>query len=535
MTAHTPLILLTALVASCTFEVPEHDHLSDAGRDGSASEDGSDGSDGGTGIDGTDGSADGSDGTAASDGDGDGFTAAEGDCNDSDASVYPGALDDRVDGTDQDCDGLDGPDRDGDGFADAAAGGTDCDDGDAATNPSGTDVPGDGIDQDCDGVLAGEDNPATRVHDEIVFDSSNYCQTGIYRLTPWDWDEDGVQDLVVMDGYQTRAYVLRNGGVWQLGWTSPQTFYGPAGSSGYGAGFSEDDYRGLDTLAGDWDEDGRDELVLVGYYLHHYAWRGGLFRRTDALQDAYRHSGSGSIDWYKMGITAYDWDGAAPSEIVIGNYYGLELYGFDGAAVASEGRHWASTGVAALHAADFDGDGDEELLVAATRGSIEGATLSLVEFDSEGSLATLWLDTDSAGHQTNLSVGDVDGDGDLDFLSVGPSGALLYLNDGAGSFALDWLSPEASQFDTAALADVNGDGWLDIILPSELRRFSVFLNDGAGGWTDVDHGYLGQGRAVAAHDFDGDGDLEISFVHFEASTVTPTGRDTCTVTTVSLL
>ncbi|MEZ4367783.1 MAG: putative metal-binding motif-containing protein [Kofleriaceae bacterium] len=49
----------------------------------------------------------------ADDRDGDGFCpgtrGAALDCNDGDASVHPGAVDDAVDGIDQDCDGRDGP------------------------------------------------------------------------------------------------------------------------------------------------------------------------------------------------------------------------------------------------------------------------------------------------------------------------------------------------------------------------------------------------------------------------------------------
>lgn len=42
------------------------------------------------------------------DNDGDGFTENEGDCNDANSTIYPGANDPIGDGTDQDCDGLDG-------------------------------------------------------------------------------------------------------------------------------------------------------------------------------------------------------------------------------------------------------------------------------------------------------------------------------------------------------------------------------------------------------------------------------------------
>ncbi len=67
-----------------------------------------------------------------SDADNDGVTVEDGDCDDNDDTVYPGANDDTVDGVDQNCDGFDGIDADGDGIASAESGGTDCDDDDAS-------------------------------------------------------------------------------------------------------------------------------------------------------------------------------------------------------------------------------------------------------------------------------------------------------------------------------------------------------------------------------------------------------------------
>ena len=84
--------------------------------------------------------------------DGDG-TLTCADCDDGDAGRWPGALDSYGDGVDQDCDGADGVDGDGDGFA--VAGG-DCDDGNANVYPTAPDTFGDGWDQDCDGA-DGED------------------------------------------------------------------------------------------------------------------------------------------------------------------------------------------------------------------------------------------------------------------------------------------------------------------------------------------------------------------------------------------
>ncbi len=72
------------------------------------------------------------------------------DCDDDDPALNPQATEVCYDAVDQDCDGSDLIDCDGDGFDSAEHGGTDCDDTDAATFPGAVDPPRDGVDSDCD-------------------------------------------------------------------------------------------------------------------------------------------------------------------------------------------------------------------------------------------------------------------------------------------------------------------------------------------------------------------------------------------------
>ncbi|MCK6513539.1 MSCRAMM family adhesin SdrC, partial [Myxococcota bacterium] len=73
------------------------------------------------------------------------------DCDDDDASIYPGASDAWYDGVDANCDGANDYDRDGDGTTSSSYGGTDCNDNNSSVNTSATETYYDGVDANCDG------------------------------------------------------------------------------------------------------------------------------------------------------------------------------------------------------------------------------------------------------------------------------------------------------------------------------------------------------------------------------------------------
>jgi hypothetical protein len=85
----------------------------------------------------------------------------------------------------------------------------------------------------------------------------------------------------------------------------------------------------------------------------------------------------------------------------------------------------------------------------------------------------------------NVSLGDLDGDGDLDLvLAKGrhtPIRDRVLLNDGKGRFTGSDLGPTPDRTYTAALADLDGDGDLDVITSNDTPdKKLVFLNDGKG-------------------------------------------------------
>jgi hypothetical protein len=150
-------------------------------------------------------------GTAWADDDGDGYCegpeecsdkAIPGDCHDGNALVNPGQSEDVNNGIDDDCDGvvdMGTTDLDGDGFAPDRDAGGDCDDEDASIFPGAPELP-DGRDQDCDELI----DEGTIYADD---DGDGYCEGPICSdgSDPQDCD-DSTTDMdgdAVFDGADT--------------------------------------------------------------------------------------------------------------------------------------------------------------------------------------------------------------------------------------------------------------------------------------------------------------------------------------------
>lgn len=106
------------------------------------------------------------------DNDKDGFTENQGDLNDGDDTIYPGATEIPYDGIDQDCDGGDLTDVDGDSYDAVIVGGDDCNDNNPSINPGLNEICGNDIDENCDGIV--EECPVDTDSDGVL-DSNDDC------------------------------------------------------------------------------------------------------------------------------------------------------------------------------------------------------------------------------------------------------------------------------------------------------------------------------------------------------------------------
>lgn len=122
--------------------------------------------------------------------------------------------------------------------------------------------------------------------------------------------------------------------------------------------------------------------------------------------------------------------------------------------------------------------------------------------------------------RTHPAVGDVNRDGHADLAvlprkGIGPS---VFLGDGKGNWTHSSAGLRVPGFSCGvgvALADVNGDGRLDLGIADHCSGLFVFLGDGKGGWRlgpgvtrAIGRGY----QDLAFADLNGDGNLDIAAV-----------------------
>jgi hypothetical protein len=172
-----------------------------------------------------------------------------------------------------------------------------------------------------------------------------------------------------------------------------------------------------------------------------------------------------------------------------------------------------------VNVGDVDSDGDLDLLTANRFGN--SVSIRLNGGDGSGSNTGLFsdgVDVPAGINPSSLVVGDVDGDNDLDFLVGNPYDRLvsLRLNDGSGNFTVPANSAEIAVGDypnTLTLGDVDGDGDLDLLTANSSDKVvSLCLNNGEGMFSaaiSIGVAVDSSPRAATLGDVDGDGDLDL--------------------------
>lgn len=223
------------------------------------------------------------------------------------------------------------------------------------------------------------------------------------------------------------------------------------------------------------------------------------------------------------GIAAFDVDGDGDADIMNTNFTSgnLSLLLNDGNGVFGAPTFFdgGGTGEFGLAAADMTSDGIIDLVVGArgpapgriivNRGNGDGTFTPLTPQSSGG---TVWM----------VTCGDVDGNGTQDVAVANSSSnrSVILLGDGAGNLAPPQqyngeFFPIATDF-----GDLDGDGDLDWITSSYSGDFNLYENNGMGVFTLVEQITPTTAASCAIpYDFDNDGDLDLALIDEEADEI----------------
>lgn len=282
---------------------------------------------------------------------------------------------------------------------------------------------------------------------------------------------------------------------------------------------------------GDIDGDGDIDVVVAG--------NDGLLSFTnigDVTGDGYADYQMSTLvsGWGSYDVALADLNGDGLLDVVSSRYYeGLvELINNgdtngDGLANEFSSRSLGSSNSYSygITAADMNGDGRDDILVSNYYGqSLLYVNLGDTNGDGLTNYTTQVLGTGSIYSDMGVDTGDIDGDGDIDFVMGQWNGSYnnLYLNDGDtnGDGQIDFTQVElntgtGSYTMESALVDIDGDGDLDIVASDAgYGRTTISYNQGdlnADGRPDFTHQSVqsGYGYGLAVGDIDDDGDMDI--------------------------
>jgi hypothetical protein len=309
------------------------------------------------------------------------------------------------------------------------------------------------------------------------------------QLRSYDWDADGVTDLVAIDhngggrvynqqtSWGSSAPRLKLAHRWR---PPPMRPVGPPFGDWTGSGTLQPTRRSDPILKrhlnqGIQQPDPTGEEIAGRSYLPPlYAW--GDF------------DGDGDLDL----AVAIRGDSLAVLRNVGGTLSGPPAWRKDGPEEVT-GLSWG----------DWDGDGDLDLAVAVINGP------NLVYDNEDGDLQLGWKSRET-DHSECVAWGDWDGDGDLD-LAVGNSfnePNRLYDNN-SGRLSLSWTSAEAEDTVDLAWGDWDGDGDQDLAVANLDAPNRVYESIGGGPsllWTSP---AIDPTRTIGWHDWDADGRLDL--------------------------
>jgi hypothetical protein len=189
---------------------------------------------------------------------------------------------------------------------------------------------------------------------------------------------------------------------------------------------------------------------------------------------------------------------------------------------------WTDIGYAALATGDINRDGFPDIVAASHFGGVQ----TLLSDGRQGFTEKLLRRED--GH-VGAQLADLNGDGHLDLILLGyrNTGIWMYSGDGTGSWTLYTTLPETRPGSTmpgraVVLGDLNHDGHLDLVAAFQRWGIYTYYGDGRGGFTGGPVAFDSEGQAfesLALGDVNRDGHPDIAINGTLSAGDQPNGPD----------
>ena len=272
----------------------------------------------------------------------------------------------------------------------------------------------------------------------------------------------------------------------------------------------------------DLDEDGRLEVLTASNPNSSVSW-------YDQVEDGQSRDRT-VIDNEALGVWAaipvdVNRDGAPDIVAALGGSNEIQWYENDGASTPTFTEYTVgmSSTPRDIAAGDLDGDGDPDVVAVLDGGSViwfenqdggaeEGGNL---QFGESRTISTDMPDADA------VAVGDIDGDGSLDVVTAASGNNTVAWHENPDASGGQWTTTPITTEATAtsesdvAVGDLNGDGDLDVMTASDGDDTVAWFENREGTGTDWSRNPLttdaSGAQFVVPSNLDGDGDLDVLF------------------------